>query len=68
MNQLQHIWSQVWYQVIGALGLSEHNAQLIVIAFVAGAVLFSGRHHVRYHANRFRNYYHRRYRRRYDDY
>jgi hypothetical protein len=65
MNQLQHLW----YQIITQLGLSEHNAQLIVIAFIAGAVLFSGRHHVRRHYNRFRSYYHRRYRRRdYDDY
>ena len=65
MTQLTHLW----YQIIGQLGLSEHNAQLIVIAFIAGAVLFSGRHHVRYHYGRFRSYYHRRYRRReYEDY
>lgn len=63
MSQLQHLW----YQIIGQLGLSEHNAQLIVIAFIAGAVLFSGRHHVRYHYGRVRNYYRRRYRRRGDE-
>jgi hypothetical protein len=63
MSQLTHLW----YQIISTLGLSEHNAQLIVIAFFAGAVLFSGRHHVRHHYRRFRNYYNNRGYRRRDD-
>jgi hypothetical protein len=53
--------------LLAAIGIDEHTAALLLIATFVGAVLFSGRHHVRYHYNRYREY--RRYRRReYDDY
>jgi hypothetical protein len=55
-------------KILATIGIDEHTALIILISVLVGAVLFSGRHHVRYHYGRFRNYYHRRYRRRYDDY